>query len=301
MPDNVDITVCTDCRSVLRGKRWLKQENIENTIKRFISESITTSKSLDIVDVDFNLEWEDDWNANANVRVVLKHDKIDGAKEFKTRVRLKRGICHACSRMHGNYYEAILQIRGKYDADRQKAIETYLSDRDMEKIVMKTIEKHGGVDIYITRAQTARKIASELASRFGCDLVSSAQLYGVKDGRKIYRMTYLVRFPEFTVGDYIAIEKYTVRVIDIRGQNVTVIDIVSGQCIRLNKKDMSTATVLGGNEIRKDAIVLSESQTEIVIMDPRTYKQVSIVKRAGWVREGETISVICIGDEIYLA
>jgi len=97
-------------------------------------------------------------------------------------------ICTDCTRSSGGYYEAIIQIRG--DEERVKKFqEKFLRDISRASFVSKIEEMKEGADIYVG----SKAAAAELLRSYRKKPTRSAKLFGMKDGKRIYRTTYCVR------------------------------------------------------------------------------------------------------------
>jgi NMD3 family len=65
-----------------------------------------------------------------------------------------------------------------------------------------TEKKPEGWDHFFTETLAARNVARLFKDRFGAEVKESATLYGRKDGRDLYRVTFAVRLPVHLPGDY---------------------------------------------------------------------------------------------------
>jgi len=122
-------------------------------------------------------------------------------------VRTVHRTCTDCSRRSGRYYTAIVQLRGGADDRREKAVprRARLAEiwdaivgearSDWRGALSWREELPEGWDIYFTETLAARSIARLARQRFGASLTESASLFGRKDGRDVYRVTFCLRFP----------------------------------------------------------------------------------------------------------
>ncbi|MEM3245136.1 MAG: NMD3-related protein [Candidatus Micrarchaeaceae archaeon] len=110
---------------------------------------------------------------------------VDFSQEIK--VKVKTGLCNICRRVKAGYYEAIVQLRGGNAKAMLDAIEGYI---EANGTFISKIEGVGdGYDIYIGD----KKIASAFFSAYKLKPERSYTLYGMKNGKKLYRNTYLLR------------------------------------------------------------------------------------------------------------
>ena len=65
-------------------------------------------------------------------------------------------------------------------------------------------------------------------------------------------------------------------------------------------KNIEKASIVGGKELIKEMIVVSQTKEEIQLMDPKNYKTLEIKKPKHISFEGKTAKIVEINDEIYL-
>jgi len=122
-------------------------------------------------------------------------------------VRVEHRTCPDCSRKSGKYYTAVLQLRGPEEPrpERAPALRARLDGvwqaivrearPDWKKAVSWREELPEGWDVFFTETLAARAVARFAQQRFGASLKQSASLFGRKDGRDVYRVTFCLRFP----------------------------------------------------------------------------------------------------------
>jgi 60S ribosomal export protein NMD3 len=120
-------------------------------------------------------------------------------------VRIEHRTCPTCSRRSGRYYTALIQLRGPADARRESAQDRRAwLDRRWEEGMVETRPTWReaiswrealpeGWDYFLTDTIAARALARHLKQRLGAELKESATLYGRKDGRDLYRVTFCLR------------------------------------------------------------------------------------------------------------
>lgn len=99
---------------------------------------------------------------------------------------MKKSICEDCSRETSGYYEAIVQIRG---SRARKFSEKILKELKRKTFVSKYIEAREGIDMHVG----SKKAVAEVMGELNLKPKISDKLYGVKDGRRVYRRTYCMR------------------------------------------------------------------------------------------------------------
>jgi len=176
VPAKVTVYQCRWCERIKEGRTFSRMNN----------------KSLSRA-VKIELRLQDD------VRV-KKHDKdsisavivtqVDGERvafPVKFELKIAHETCQRCYWISSGYYEAIVQLRGNREKiDRLvEKIKKYVERRG--GFVVKTEEmENNGLDIY-----TSDKLAmNEFFHDYKLKPARSFRLYGMKNGRKVYRNTY---------------------------------------------------------------------------------------------------------------
>jgi nonsense-mediated mRNA decay protein 3 len=233
------------------------------------------------------------------VQVLLSVEGHEFERRLATIVRLKRGSCQECSKQQGKYYEAILQVRGPertLPSETEADIERLVSSRaaSMRKssravFLSRTERVKGGLDFYFSTISSARTVARELQDSLCAGFKESSSLWGRRDGKDIYRMTFLVRLPGFSKGDIV---DHQGREYLVRGMSKGVmhgIDIKSGEERSMAVKEPADFLLaLPKTRILK-AQVLAESDRELQVLDPETLGQMDLAKPQGFRREGEQV------------
>jgi nonsense-mediated mRNA decay protein 3 len=182
IPETVKINVCRSC-----GKVGTSMDSpYENYSKSAVARTIESAIKIKECKVRL-VTFEGD-----TASVELKCD-IDGELatfDRKFIVKVGRQMCKPCSLKAGGYYEALFQLRG----DPQKCIKT------MERLtkfverrggfISKSEDVQGGYDIYIS----SKDITALFIKMYELKPIRSFQLYGVRNGKKVYRNIYSLRF-----------------------------------------------------------------------------------------------------------
>lgn len=126
---------------------------------------------------------------NVSIKGDIASVRYEGLPRVLT-VRLKRkeSLCDACSQKFSGYYEGIIQVRGRYARDPQ-FVDLLLKKLEKATFVQKVVELKEGIDIYYGDRAITRSILSAMKLK---PKVSN-KLYGVKDGQRVYRTTFLIR------------------------------------------------------------------------------------------------------------
>jgi len=307
VPEFVDLVVCGGCGAVLSGGTW-KEEELEDATARVISASL--EKKVDLVGVKVELEEED---GNVYFARVMVRSRAAGSihrDELACRLRIQMGTCETCGRLSGNYFESIVQVRAEGRLPGEDELEecrSFIEKRvdnarsgDRTVFMSKAEEVKGGLDIYLSSNQLGGAIARELTERTGAHYDVSKELFGQRDGREIYRMTFLVRLPPYWPGAYVVVEERVARVRGLAAKRTMLRWLDTWVEEGIPTRELTNVRVLGGEEIVKEAVVLAETGTEVQLLDPETNKVVDVVKPEGWEQRGETAKYVRYDEGVYL-
>ena len=114
---------------------------------------------------------------------------VDGARVSQKRVfeiPLEKKLCLECGRLAGQYHEAIIQIRGE-PARKEKTLARLT--KLLAGSIAKVEEKKEGVNLLVLTKQQAFAALSSLGLRYSL----AHKLVGVKQGKRVYKTTILIR------------------------------------------------------------------------------------------------------------
>jgi nonsense-mediated mRNA decay protein 3 len=208
----------------------------------------------------------------------------------------------------GNYFEAILQIRGLdglADSDIEDLLqrirdETYsASVKDNNVFITKEEKVRGGYDFYMGEHGFTRQLAQKLHEHYGGEMKWSSSLFGRKDGKDVYRHTFLVRLPGFLVGDYLVSEKGKFKVLKIF-KRVQILDLYTRREITVDLSDAMAMRPMRASEVEMDLIVIMQTQNEVQVMHPTSMRPVDLIKHDES-ELGEKAKCVYIENELFLA
>jgi len=174
-PAQIELPFCEACGRVKLAK-WQKLD--KNALEKVVRKNAEGSyDSFHVLPLGGN-----------SYEVVFMISKDSNCFEVTKKFYLKKlkSGCDDCRRATSGYYEAILQIRGKTAERWSKKIMRELQHRTF---VSKYAELAEGIDIYVG----SKKAVSETLGILKLKPKISDKLYGVKDGKRVYRTTYCVR------------------------------------------------------------------------------------------------------------
>jgi len=308
-PKIIDLPVCTHCDSYRYKSTWTS-ELFDEVIKRVIKNVFQISKELDKVGV--TTECVDDRDGK-KCKVIISGfvDGFEIAEEHNVLVRMKKAVCDVCSRRFGGYHEAVIQIR----ADKRKPTRKELNNiRLMVEQLVESLrakgnralfitdlgEEHGGLDFYLSEKGAALTITKHIQEQYGGQIKTSSKNIGMKDSRQIYRMTYLIRLPSYKKDDFILYDDKFYHIASVFRNRAHVVGLIDWKEETLEDKELQKASVLGGEELVKEMIIVSQTEDEVQIMDPDTYDIKYVRKPENISFESEKIKVVKINDQLFI-
>lgn len=309
IPKSIDVEVCVHCGSWKKKKNWVTVED-EDLIRDVILENLERESNVSDFDLHINQDFEDEKNINVDV---MTHSTVLGLKaeeKHSTKVRIKKTVCGECSKQQGGYWEAKVQLRaGKRSLDENEldwaleVVDTEVSTREKkhrDAFISKVEKVHGGLDFYFGSNNMGKNISRRLASEFGGTIKESRKLVGRKDGKDIYRMTYAVRASDFRVGDFLELDKKVMKVLSVSSNKAYLRSLDNWEDIHVKPEDLVSAKLLGGDEIVKEMVVVSRSDSEIQVLDPDTLKTVDVLVPESFEVSGESVKIVKSKEGYYL-
>lgn len=155
------------------------------TIEDAIERRIKTDNLIKTVGVETRILGNKVY-ANVICSGLIKPCKKLKTEEKKSLIIVRKLMCETCRRLSGNYYEAVIQVRGDYEKIMNK-----IKHLSKNAIIAGVKEVDTGYDIRFVSKSQASSIAKDLRDDF--DVKSTCKLVGEKKGKKLYRNFYAVR------------------------------------------------------------------------------------------------------------
>lgn len=312
LPEHVDFEVCVHCRARKKGEQWLDPPEGGHRVELIVEEAVRAALDVDRrasgVRVTAEVLAEDERNYAVTVHASGVAEGVPFEEQASTRSRIKNATCLRCSRMQGNYYESVVQVRGEnrellpeemrdVRVVASRVIDRIVDSGDRNAFVLKDEEVHGGLDVYIATNNAGRQMAKAIGSEFGGRVSEHPKIAGQKDGIELWRVTFLVRLPGYRSGDFVVVKDEPFLVQSVTPKNVAVRDLRRGHVRTLERSELERATVLARRDAR-EAVVVAESDSEMQLLDPWTFATVTVLKPAGLARAGEVVPVARWEDEL---
>src|SRR3989304_2609352 len=111
-PETIDVVVCAHCSRLQLDAGWALVD-LDDAIPRLLQERISVAPRATGTSLTQTAPTAAPRNYRLSVKFAARLGEFDIAQSFRIRLRVKQGVCPTCSRQHGRYYEAIVQVRAQ--------------------------------------------------------------------------------------------------------------------------------------------------------------------------------------------
>jgi nonsense-mediated mRNA decay protein 3 len=308
-PDIIDIIKCPHCGSFKYKNKW-NSESFNEILIRQIKHDFNISKELK--NLKIFTECEDEKNrltCKISINGLIKNIEI--SEEHLLIIRIKNEVCDVCSKRFGGYHEAIIQIRSykrKLSSEALEEIKSFvinlvksLQDKGHRDLFISDIgEEHGDLDFYLSNKGLAYTIIKNIQENYGGEIKKSSKNIGLKDSKQMYRITYLIRIPFFRKGDFILYKKELLNILSISKDKANVLQLSNWNEFYINVEEIIDSKLIGRNELISKMILVNQTNEEILVMDPISYKIFEIKKPLLINFNSKKINVVLFDDDIFL-
>jgi nonsense-mediated mRNA decay protein 3 len=305
----IDIPVCVHC-GVFKYKNTWMQENLEKVLVRYIKNSFKISNQLKKIKIEPQCSEEKERiNCQVSITGFIDDQKI--VEKHQVFVRLKQNVCNVCSKQFGGYHEAIIQVRAE---DRD------LTENELDRIVLFVFkmvenmqekgqrgvfladygEEHGGFDFFLSNKQAAYNITKKLQEEYGGNIKKSSKNIGMKEGKQIYRNTFLLRLPNLTKDDYIRIKNNFFQVIYVKSNKIKIRNLSNWKEEIITLDNVENKKPVNEKIISKERIVVSQTKNELQLMDQDTYETFQLKKPIDKHFKSKTVKTLTVDEQVFL-
>ncbi|MBN2733534.1 MAG: 60S ribosomal export protein NMD3 [Methanomicrobiaceae archaeon] len=299
---------CPTCGSLRHQNTWTDCEiDRDKLIEEIALDAVHIHD--DVRDLKVELSSYDPSPNRTSVRVDV-HAKLYGVPvESSCRVLIlwSKEQCDRCSRYSGGYYAGTIQLRAEGrkpdEYEKERAIEiANRHENELQEMgerlsfITSTDEIKEGIDIVISSHNLGELISRSIIKELGGKVTRHPKLAGQKNGRTVYRMTYLVRLPRYQKGDVFEDKG---RYYEIRGTDANVIryfDLQDGS-LKISKEEPAGRMI--GNVKNSESAYVNYINSDIAgILDPKTYENKECILYP-WleVLEGEEVRFLRDSDK----
>jgi len=275
-------------------------------IQEIVRENMSVVDDAKVFDLTIHRDERDDYLMYLGVQADVEHLGLEFKQEYSCELRVTYGVCNRCSRQSGNYFEAIIQFRGGKRSLTTEELE-YAVVHVQEKIEHSTAENafishideiHKGLDFYIGDKSIGKELARDLQHHFGSHYQESHSLAGRKDGKDIYRSTYLVRLLDLRKGDFVRHKEIdSIHLLEkITEKSATIMDLSTEIRRNIAEKEIEKLRRVHGDTV--EAVVVSTGDGEAQVLDPMSFKTVTVLTPRP-LKSGETIRFFRCEDGLF--
>ncbi len=305
----VEIPECSHCGSYKFKNNWTN-EFFSDVILRVIKNNFQISNELKKVNIETDcIETKNGKECKVIINGFINSHEV--SEEHNLFVRLKKNVCDVCSKQFGGYHEAILQIRADArDLTKEELIEIKNNvENIIEDLKLKgnralfisdIAEEHSRLDFYLSERGAGLAIAKKIQDIYGGEIKQSSKNIGMKDSKQVYRMTYLLRLPSYKKDDFVKFKDSFFQIISIHRKKVQMLNLSNWEEISFDIKHLKKAMKIGGKELIKKAIVVSQTKEDVQIMDEKTYKIKIVKKPKELIIKEKTLNVVKLNDNIFI-
>ena len=308
-PSIIDLPVCAHCNSYKYKNTWTL-ELFNDVIRRTVKNNFTISKELNKTDINTECSGQKD---RLQCKIIISGfiNNHEISEEHEVLVRLKKTVCDVCSKKFGGYHEAIFQIRAvKRKLNKEEINNIVLSVEGLVEnlqakgnrglFITDRGEEHGGVDFFLSDKGAALTIAKKIQEQYGGEIKQSSKNVGMKDSKQVYKMTYLLRLPLYKKGDFIKINNSYYQIITIQKNSLKILNLSNWEEKIVDSNQIKNFKIIGGNELVKEMIFVSQTENDVQIMDPKTYQIITINKPKNQKINSKNVKVIKFENQIFI-
>ena len=280
--------ICSKCNAYFNRGKWANIGNTGNVVSRCVENALFVHK--DVEDVEICIE-----PRQLTPYIYRVHVEVDAGimgepvhQELDTEVRITRESCDMCSRMSGGYFEGIIQVRatnrvptkdekGQCIAIAKNVVRHMQKKGDRLAFITDSLDLKEGADLYIGSNNTSNHICRTIVEEMGGSFSESPSLFGQKDGKDLYRVTFSMRLPEFMPGDVIHFKDRIIEVTN-SAKRINGIDLANGSRFNALPDEMKGSTRIAQRSDAVTAVLVAIEDDDIMVLDPVTYNTVTIKK-----------------------
>lgn len=300
----VRVRRCAHCGAVPIRDSWSQPTSLLEMVEQTAIGAVEVPGKLEDASVGVAVRELDPHRYTVTVDVQGTYRNVDVQGDAAVEVKVDAVTCTACSRRHGGYYEAVVQVRhegdGEVTDDQAGAIARIIEEAvtragglsGTQGYLLKATSRHGGYDYYFGAKPVAKAVTRRVCERFGATSTSSSTLHGRQDGKDLYRLTLAVRIPRVRPGTIVGYEGEVLEIYARQGNRLLAQTIPEGEGRTIEDRHIDRLVVL---EPRTADVVYAEAG-EGQVLDPDSLKAVQVRMPAD-VSSGDQVRVVRYEDQ----
>lgn len=309
-PEVFHILSCNYCGAYKYKNTW-KNESFDEIVKRYVKNAFSFDPELKNIAISLDCQGKDETIfCKVIITGTIENEEIN--EEQFVEIRVKPNVCEVCSKQFGGYHEAILQIRTsekKMNTQQKEIIEQFLNtlissmqEKGNRGLFVTDINyEKTGIDFLLSDKQAAASIIKKAQEEFSGEITVSSSNVGMKDGKQVYRMTYLLRLPSFRRHSIIVKDDNFFFIRSLSNNMVHILDLKTWEEHSVQLKEIEPINnSYEYEDFVQQMIVVSQNDDEIQVMDKKSYTITVIKKPKKIVFSGEQIPVIRFEDYFFI-
>ena len=294
---------CQKCGARFHKGKWVNMSNVENIVIQTVEDALSVHNLAENIEIYVEPRQLTPYmyRVRAEVDAFVKDEPVH--QELNAEVRIVREACDMCSRISGGYFEGIMQIRATNrvpTSDEKKQCIDIANEvvRRMQKkgdrlaFITDSLDLKDGADLYLGSNNSGRHICRAIITEMGGSFSESPTLFGQKDGKDVYRITFSMRLPEFMSGDIIHLKDKVIQVKN-SGKRTVGIDMSDGSRFIATADEMKGANRIASIDDAVMVVLVAVEDDAVMVLDPTTYETVTIRKPVSFTAQsGSEIPVI---------
>jgi nonsense-mediated mRNA decay protein 3 len=295
----VEMERCVHCDAVPVREHWDQPTSLLEAIEQAALGSVLIPGELDEPRIAVAARQQDAKNYTVEVEVQGTYKQVAVGGTAPVKVRLQNTACDACSRRHGGYFEATVQVRkdGEGEVTEQEAGDiAVMIEEEVRRLgglsgsqsyLLKAEARHGGYDYFFGTKAAAKAVAGRIADRYGASKEFTTTLVGERDGQELHRLTVSVRLPRVTPGTVLHYDDEVLEVYGRDGNRILATTVPDEESRTVEERNLEHATVL--DPVTVDVVYADEGEGEI--LDPDSYDSVAVRLPEG-VASGDAVRAV---------
>lgn len=312
VPETIHLRRCGGCGSVEIDGAW---RDVDEALADIAIERVTAE--LEVLDAVDDLSWEvrtEAVDADTIAVTAVLDLRVDGGwerRERHTAVWFEPAVCRRCSRIAGDDFGAIVQLRASGRTPAAEEIERareraagVLRDRvdagDRDAFLTDATEVKDGLDLKLSTPRLGDQVATALKRDLGGRLETSRTLVTTDaDDREVYRVTFTLRLGPYRRGDILATDDGAL-LVEGGTEGVRVLDLRTGERRRIAADALEATRVATREDATAVTVVAPIDERAVQVLHPETHEAVTVAYYDDIDVEGETVDAIDVGGELYL-
>jgi len=229
-------------------------------------------------------------------------------KECTVEIAWHREQCDRCNRITGSYYEGIVQVRADgrdmspFEMQKAAGIATQIEDSLQQggerlSFISDMAETRDGLDITVGSQHIGLVIVQGITAQLGGRYSTHPKLVGEKNGRQLFRITYLVRLPRYQRHDVVKLSRHYAEIEQSDSRTIRAFDLFEGRSRAVKEEEI--VRLIGNARNAEPALVAYASHGMLGLLDPATGATIEVQERP-WMRvhAGENVQVLRDGDAL---